>query len=106
MPLWDLNCPTCGYQKADVFVRLSEGPSLCPDGHECERVIFPGSSGPTMIPDTIPGGRIVENLGHHPVKIESRSHLKRELQARGLQEMVRHVGEQGSDKSKHTVRHI
>jgi hypothetical protein len=39
------------------------------------------------IDDTFIGGRIYENLGHEPVYIQSR----RELKARGLVEMVRHI---------------
>ena len=55
---------------------------FCPD-HS------PGRS--AAIGDDFIGGRVYENLGHEAVYIESRSHLKRELKARGLVEMVRHV---------------
>jgi hypothetical protein len=51
----------------------------------------------------IPGGLTLENLGHEPVTVYSRSELKRELQARGLVEFVRHVPVPGSDKSPHTT---
>lgn len=55
------------------------------------------------VDDTFIGGRWVENLGHEPVFVESRSHLQRELKARGLVEFVRHVPVPGSDKSPHTT---
>lgn len=51
----------------------------------------------------IPGGLTLENLGHEPVTVYSRSELKRELKARGLVEFVRHVPVPGSDKSPHTT---
>lgn len=51
----------------------------------------------------IPGGLTLENLGHEPVTVYSRSELKREMQARGLVEFVRHVPVPGSDKSPHTT---
>jgi hypothetical protein len=42
-------------------------------------------------PDDFIGGLALENLGHDPVVVYSRSELKRELDARGLQPFVRHV---------------
>jgi len=56
--------------------------------------------------DKFIGGMVIENLGHDPVTVYSRSELKREMDARGLEPMVRHVGEPGSDRSKHTTRWI
>ena len=44
-----------------------------------------------------------ENLGPEPVTLYSRSELRRELKARGLEEMVRHVPVPGTDKSPHTT---
>jgi hypothetical protein len=47
-----------------------------------------------------------ENVGHEPVHFRSRQERKRYLKEHNLQEFVRHVGEPGSDKSKHTSRWI
>ena len=47
-----------------------------------------------------------ENVAHTPVHFTSRSERKRYLKDHGLVEMVRHVGQQGSDKSPHTTRWI
>jgi hypothetical protein len=82
-----MTCPKCGHA-----MQVSDWP-WCPHGR--------GVTG--AIGDEFIGGRVYENLGHEPVYIESRSHLKRELQARGLVEMVRHVPIPGTDKSPHTV---
>ena len=56
--------------------------------------------------DKVIGGLEIEHLDHRPVTVYSRSELKREMDARGLQHMVRHAPEQGSDKSPHTTRWI
>lgn len=47
-----------------------------------------------------------ENVGHEPVHFTSRQERKRYLKEHNLQEFVRHIGEQGSDKSKHTTRWV
>ena len=60
----------------------------------------------TIQPDDFPGGRVFENIDRHPITVYSRSQLKRELDARGLKPMVRHIGENGTDKSKHTQRWV
>jgi hypothetical protein len=71
-----MTCPKCG-----GTIEIGGWP-FCPD-HS------PGRT--SAIGDDFIGGRVYENLGHEAVYIESRSHLKRELKARGLVEMVRHV---------------
>lgn len=53
--------------------------------------------------DDWPGGKTFENLGAEPITLYSRSELRRELKARGLVEMVRHVPVPGSDTSPHTT---
>jgi hypothetical protein len=85
-----VNCEKCGAPLA-----VGDFP-FCPHGR--------GSF--TITPDEWPGGKTFENLGHTPVKVRSRSELKREMKARGLQECVRHVGERGSDRSKNTQRFV
>jgi hypothetical protein len=47
-----------------------------------------------------------ENVGHEPVHFTSRQERRRYLKEHGLQEFVRHVGEQGSDKNPRTSRWI
>jgi hypothetical protein len=55
-------------------------------------------SGSNAIEDvTWPGGQWFENLGDQPVYCESPADLKRELKARNLEPMVRHI-----DGSPHT----
>lgn len=53
----------------------------------------PHGQGATGIEDvTWPGGRVFENLGHEPVRCDSPADLQRELDKRGLEPFVRHVG--------------
>jgi hypothetical protein len=74
-------CDRCGAE-----LRLGDFP-FCPHGR-----------GSNYVEDvTWPGGQWFENLGHTPVRCDSPADLKRELKARGLEPMVRHV-----DGDRHT----
>jgi hypothetical protein len=59
---------------------------------------------PSVQSDAIIGGFTDENLGPTPVTYYSKSERRRLMKERGLEEGVRHVGVQGSDKSPHTQR--
>lgn len=83
-------CESCGH-----LVRVGEWP-WCPHG----------TPSFTHIPDEIPGGMTVENMGPTPLTFYSKSEWRREMKARGLVNQVRHVGVQGSDKSPHTSRWV
>lgn len=48
----------------------------------------------------------IENLSHEPIRFRSRSEKRAYMKATGQSEFVRHVGEPGSDKSRHTTRWI
>lgn len=67
-----------------------------------------GSYGVTT--DDIPGGIEIRhglvNADGSPRTFYSKSSIAKEAKARGLEQFVRHVGEQGSDKSRHTTRWI
>jgi hypothetical protein len=87
-------CPVCG-----EILQLGEWPFCGGKNHHGSASHF------NVIDDAITGGaRHFENLGHTPVYIESKSQLKAELKARGLEPHVRHVGVPGSDKSPNTTR--
>ena len=104
MPIFDRACESCHWKKDDCY----EPQHLVLPCPECgsptvrvwtTRVAVHGD-------DKFIGGRTYENLGHEPVTVHSRAELKREMAARGLKEFVRHVGEQGGDRSRHTTRWI
>lgn len=60
----------------------------------------------TVRPDSIPGGMVIENLGPKPQTFYSKSDYKAAMAAAGVRPFVRHVPEQGSDKSKVTQRWV
>lgn len=105
MPIRDRVCKECGWVKADNYEPRTTMEVLCPNGHVSE-IVYVGASFAVHGDDQFIGGRVYENLGHEPVVIHSRSQLKRELDARGLREFVRHVGTQDGDRSRHTSRWI
>jgi hypothetical protein len=82
-------------EKCEKEIVVGEWP-FCPHG-------FP-LHGLKQLGDEI--DEINENVSHEPVHFRSRAEKKRYLKEHGLIEFVRHVGEQGSDKSKHTSRWI
>lgn len=76
-----MNTTTC--DRCGVTYGIGQSP-WCRDGH---------GAGTSSIDDvTWPGGKMFENLGHEVVRCDSPADLKRELKARGLEPMVRHVG--------------
>lgn len=83
-----MTCPCCGHE-----IAIGDWP-FCPDH-------TPGTSNARQ--DAFIGGLTLENLGPTPVTVYSRSELRRELRARGLEECIRHVPVPGSDKSPHTT---
>lgn len=85
-------CERCGHE-----LQVGEWP-FCPHGWPIQ--------GLTVIPDDIPGGVTVENLGPTPVTFYTRSAHRAYLQAHGLTQKVRHVGLPGTDKSPHTQRWV
>jgi hypothetical protein len=105
MPRFDQHCPFCSWS-AEIVAAPFEHPP-CPEcGGDTERFYPIGGGAPGVVGDEIVGGRWYENLGHAPVWIESKSHLKREMAARNLEHKIRHVGVPGTDKSPHTTRWI
>jgi hypothetical protein len=99
---YDQHCLACGWVGTIWAVPYTHPPCpLCAGATERAYV-----SGYSFVGDEIPGGQWVENLGHEPVFIESKSQLKHEREMRGLEPMVRHVGTPGSDKSPHTTKWI
>lgn len=103
MPTYDQACKSCPWE-GEILAKVGENPPCPTCGCETERV-WRGRSAAVQ-DDTIIGGEVMENVGHTPVTVYSKSERRRVMTERGLQEFVRHVGEQGSDKSPHTSRWI
>lgn len=68
----------------------------------------PGRFG--VIPDEIPGGIEIKhglcNEDGSPRRYDSKSAMAAEAKRRGMTNYVTHIGERGSDKSKHTSRWV
>lgn len=99
---YDQHCLECDWC-AEIWAAPNEHPKCPRCGANTERIYLGGYG---VIPDEIPGGLVVENLGHAPVKVFSKSELKFEAEKRGLVQKVRHVGVAGSDKNPNTSRWI
>ncbi len=104
MPRFDQHCTSCAWT-GEVIAKPHEHPPCPTCGGTTERY-YPIGGRRQVISDEIIGGKWFENLGPTPVFIESKSHLRRELAARGLTEKVQHVGVRGSDHNPHTSRWI
>lgn len=86
---WAYKCEACG-AKRDVFQWDTEPvPECC--GQPMQETHLRLSRNLGVIDDQVEGGpRWFENLGHEPVWIDSKSTLKREMEARNLQFGGRH----------------
>ena len=111
MPFYDLQCSVCKRIIIDKFESVNESRPNC---EECagvlERAWLPGSQANVLgdeIDITIKHG--VCNDDGSPRRFRSREELKKAqagLRKRGMEHYDRHVGEQGSDKSRFTTRWI
>lgn len=102
MPIFDLVCPVCAWTKRDAFEHHGT-PTICDACGATTVHLWSGSRTPTVIDDSWPGGRVFENLDHHPVTCYSRTEYNMQMKARGLENIVQHRPLQGSDKSPHTT---
>lgn len=98
---YDQQCQSC-----DWWDEIWSEPYVHPPCPKCGGVTERRWRKVGMIRDEIPGGQVIENLGHTPVTVYSKSELKLEAQKRGLELRVRHVGTKGGDRSPHTTRWI
>ena len=105
MPIYDRACRTCGWTRADCY-EPAQHEEPCPHCGTATVREWTASRIAVHGDDKYIGGLTLENLGHRPVTVYSRAEYKRELAARGLQESVRHVGLQGSDKNPNTTRWV
>jgi hypothetical protein len=60
--------------------------------------------GLTVVGDEI--DEVIENMAPEPIHFTSRAEKRRYMKEHGIREKVRHVGEQGSDKSRFTSRWV
>lgn len=100
MILYEFVCQTCGWRDERVCPMAERHVQVCRCGATLTKLL----AAPTTVSDTIDEWN--ENVDVNPVHYTSRAERRRDLKARGLVEFTRHVGEQGSDRSKHTSRWV
>lgn len=80
MVRYDQQCPSCGWA-GEVIVEAG-AEVTCPQCGTLTERVWQGEL--RVADDTLPGGpRWIENLDHHPVWVETKTDLERELAARG-----------------------
>lgn len=106
MPIYDLVCSN-KHEQRDLYLKMGERPA-CPTCGEATELLW--DSPAAVIGDDIPGGIWIRNgicnEDGSPRKYYSKSEMAKEAERRGLTNAVRHVGEKGSDKSRHTSRWV
>jgi hypothetical protein len=106
MPLYDLVCQN-GHKQYDCYLKLDERPP-CPECAARTETLWERPS--NVIQDSIEGGIWIEhglcNADGTPRKYYSKSEIAAEAKRRGLVNIVEHVTEPGTDKSKHTQKWV
>ena len=78
-----------------------------PEAHGLYRCPYePRNVGARYFQDQVPGGLVVENLAATPLTFDSHSAKRAYMKRHGIREHVQHLGEQGSDKNRHTQRWV
>lgn len=99
MPLYEYQCSACCLI-FERFIHRRTDEVLCKScGGPVEKLV----SNPSVIPDDVPGGFVIENLDRHPRTFYTKSSYRDELKARGLTNQgFHHVGDpgEGSDKAR------
>lgn len=102
MPLYSYKCEACGLLFDRFSTIASRNEQACECGAPLDRTFTPTA----VISDEIQGGFVQEHFGHTPETFYSKREMARRAKELGLQPMVRHIGEPGSDRSKHTSRWV
>lgn len=103
MPMYDVRC-AAGHE-GEMFAFGADRLEPCRTcGSPVERILKPSRT--SVQADDVPGGFWVENMQATPLYFRSKSEHRAKMKELGLIPRVRHIGEQGSDKSKHTSRWV
>lgn len=101
MPLYDRACSQCGHVEIDVWEKVQSDAPLCPQcGDPMARAWLSKAS--AIVPDSM--HHWMTNGTKVPILFESKQEFKRWKKEHGYGDRVRHIGVDGSDKSKHTTR--
>lgn len=106
MPLYDLKCNGCERE----WVRYSSVDNRTLPCEECGAEVTQLFKSSSVISDEIPGGLEIRhglcNEDGSPRVYYYKSDIAKEAARRGMENLVRHTTERGTDKSKHTTRWV
>lgn len=100
MPFYDVGCEACDWREIDVLEPVHRDPRPCPMC-SAPTVRMWTTKPPTAIGDEMHHWQV--NGLAQPRLFESKIEHRRWMKENRYQNATRHVGEQGSDKSKHTT---
>jgi hypothetical protein len=110
LPIYDRRCVECNAITVDVYEPMTAPVVTCECGGETIRGNFTPGASNSVIDDSIPGGIEIRNGlcndDGSPRRYYSKADIQREATRKGLFNCVRHMGNRGGDKSKHTSRWI
>lgn len=99
MPLYDRACEACGWHAVDVWEPVVHVAPACPScGAQTARAWL--SKPPTAIGDEMDHWQV--NGTKEPIHFRSKIARRRWMKAKDYHDATRHVGANGTDKSKHT----
>jgi len=100
VPMFDNECTCCGLT-FEALSKFDEQPSCRGCGSLDTRRVW-ASHAANMIPDSVPGGFVIENLHRTPTRYFSKSEYRDDLRANGCQIKEYHTGDpgEGSDKPR------
>ena len=89
MPIYDTKCQRCATVTRNVTLRACEHPP-CACGGDTE-YLWTEHPSARFTDESFIGGQVIENLGHEPVTVYSRTELKQEMLKRGLEQRIKYV---------------
>jgi hypothetical protein len=101
VPKYDYIC-AAGHEQIDVLAKYGDRPA-CPECGGATEILWK-SSFPNIIGDEM--DFTDTNMTHQPIRFTSKAERKRMMKQLGIQEKIRHVGHDHTDKSPHTTRWI
>ena len=106
-PMYDRSCKACEHRMEDCWEPVTEPHVTCPKcGAHTQRTWFQKPANVVGDECDILAQNGLCNPDGTPRRYTSKQEMREEAARRGLVNHVEHIGERGSDRSKHTTRWI